>query len=134
MSEDAARGELVSQWLRKAEYDRRTFEVLLTQDPPLHDVVCFHAQQCGEKLLKAYLQHHSVPASKTHDLVLLRQLAENVDATFSELKQACSVLSDYGVDPRYPGTDTTRTDAEAAVNACRKIREFVLARLQSVCC
>ena len=44
----------VRQWIEKAEGDLRNAEHTLTleQDCPL-DTVCFHAQQCAEKYLKA---------------------------------------------------------------------------------
>lgn len=44
----------IRQWVEKAESDLRNAEHTLELDCPL-DTVCFHAQQCAEKYLKALL-------------------------------------------------------------------------------
>ena len=41
---------------------------------PNFDAVCFHSQQCAEKLLKALLVEKAIPFSKTHDLIRLLDL------------------------------------------------------------
>ena len=48
--------EIVNQWVEKAEHDLRNAEHTLTlqEDCPF-DTVCYHAQQCAEKYLKAFL-------------------------------------------------------------------------------
>ena len=38
---------------------------------PKHDAVCFHAQQCVEKLMKALLIHLGLDPPRTHNLMLL---------------------------------------------------------------
>jgi|SRR5439155_24411745 len=57
------------EWIAKAEED---FAVALTlarpRKKPLWAPLCFHAQQCVEKYLKARLNEASVPVHKTHDL------------------------------------------------------------------
>jgi len=54
MSDQTDRGRVVAEWVRKAENDIRNAEYTLTmgEDCP-YDTVCFHAQQCVEKYLKA---------------------------------------------------------------------------------
>ena len=48
--------ELVMEWVEKAEGDSRTAEREGTVgEGPNYDAVCFHAQQCAEKYLKAFL-------------------------------------------------------------------------------
>jgi len=66
----------VRQWIRKADHDLRNAEHTLTlqEDCPF-DTVCFHAQQCAEKYLKALLVWTSTDFPKTHDLVILTRLA-----------------------------------------------------------
>lgn len=56
MSESPERIEVVRQWVAKAENDLRNAEhtLKMKEDCPL-DTVCFHAQQCTEKLMKAWL-------------------------------------------------------------------------------
>ena len=42
--------------------------------PVIFDSVCFHAQQCAEKYLKARLQDLGIIVPKTHDLTQLLEL------------------------------------------------------------
>jgi hypothetical protein len=52
---------LTREWLLKAEGDFEIMESLSrSRRPRLHDGVCFHAQQCAEKYLKARLYEANV--------------------------------------------------------------------------
>ena len=66
----------VRRWVEKAEHDLRNAEYVLglAEDCPT-DTVCFHCQQCVEKYLKALLIHHGIDFPRTHDLVVLLNLA-----------------------------------------------------------
>ncbi len=61
---------LTCEWVAKAEGDFATMmresQVL---DHPNYDAVCFHAQQCAEKYLKALLQETQRPINRTHNLI-----------------------------------------------------------------
>ena len=60
---------LTLEWIEKAEGDYITTQKLLpTTNPQLYDIICFHAQQCIEKYLKAWLQEANVPVPRTHNL------------------------------------------------------------------
>lgn len=65
----------VREWVSKAEGDYWTAQRELhpTGIPNL-DAVCFHAEQCVEKLMKALLIHLSVSPPRSHDLVALDRL------------------------------------------------------------
>jgi len=53
--------DLVKLWIRKAENDLVAAEHLLTVRPHTpYDTICFHAQQCAEKYLKAFLVFHGI--------------------------------------------------------------------------
>jgi HEPN domain-containing protein len=67
---------LTQEWIRKADGDWATAQRELIATPPNFDAVCFHAQQCAEKYLKAVLQEHSLAFPKTHDLEALINLLE----------------------------------------------------------
>lgn len=48
----------VREWLDKAEGDYRVAKrELRAAERPNYDAVCYHAQQCVEKLMKAVLVH-----------------------------------------------------------------------------
>lgn len=119
------------QWVEKAEEDLTNAEHTLTlrERCPL-GTVCFHAQQCAEKYLKALLTLHSVPFPRTHDLLelLLRIPAElGLDLQPPDV----GVLNRYSIEGRYPGDwePITRAEAEDAVAIARKVRETGRAHL-----
>ncbi len=60
---------VVRGWVEKAEGDLKNATLALSaeKDCPA-DTVAFHAQQCGEKYLKAYLVLQCIDFPKTHDL------------------------------------------------------------------
>jgi len=66
----------VRRWVEKAEHDLRNAEHVLTlREQCPTDTVCFHCQQCAEKYLKALLVFRGIAFPRTHDLVLLLNLA-----------------------------------------------------------
>ena len=66
---------LTQEWIEKAEGDFRTAgRELRAKQLPNYDAVCFHAQQCAEKYLKASLQETDIPVPKIHDLTALLDL------------------------------------------------------------
>jgi len=67
---------LTAEWVAKAEADFAVMEREgRVRKNPAYDSVCFHAQQCAEKYLKATLTEHHREARRIHDLVaLLEQL------------------------------------------------------------
>jgi predicted nucleotidyltransferase len=68
--------EVTRQWVAKAESDLKTAAHILRLkvDCPT-DAVCFHAQQCVEKYLKALLVLNGIEFSRTHQISVLVALA-----------------------------------------------------------
>ncbi len=66
---------VVREWIEKADNDLKTaaHTIKLGADCPT-DTVCFHAQQCVEKYLKALLVLRRCDFPRTHDLERLRDL------------------------------------------------------------
>jgi len=63
------------EWIAKGEEDFSAASTLARpRKMPLWGPVCFHAQQCVEKYLKARLNEASLPVQKTHDLEQLLNL------------------------------------------------------------
>ena len=92
----------IERWLLKAENDLKTARTMLKADPPVTDVVCFHAQQCVEKCLKAFLVFADVHVKKTHYLPRLVEICRDIDSDFTELEDTAVELTDYAVAGRYP--------------------------------
>ncbi len=117
MKEPPENSSIIRQWVEKAEHDLKNAEHTLTlqEDCPL-DTVCFHAQQCAEKYVKALLLSHSFDFPKTDDLRVLVQLVlsgMSLDLDMADLVK----LNRYSIESRYPGDwdPITRCDAEEAV-------------------
>ena len=72
---------IVEEWIGKAEGDYATARRELNAiEYPNYDAVCFHAEQAGEKLMKALLIERGVTPPRTHDLVVLDRLLAPVCA------------------------------------------------------
>ena len=65
---------VLKEWIAKAEGDFATAtRELAATEQPNYDAVCFHAQQCAEKYLKALLIASGVTPPKIHDLAQLHR-------------------------------------------------------------
>jgi HEPN domain-containing protein len=117
---------ITREWVEKAEGDFATAEreLIVTVDPN-YDAVCFHAQQCAEKYLKARLQEAGIPFGKTHDLPVSLNMLLPVESTWGAMLSDLQTLSAYAVAYRYPGDSADVVDATDAVNKCRNVRRVV---------
>ena len=121
---------IVGEWIEKAEGDFRTAErEARVRKGPNYDAVCFHAQQCAEKYLKAFLTYHQISFRPIHDLEVLLGLIVPVSPDFEFFRDLLLLLNDYAVDFRYPGEEATKEEARAAVKAMRTVRTFVRQKL-----
>ncbi len=122
--------KVLRRWLRYAEDDLRTAEILLEQDSVPRNS-CFHAQQAAEKSIKAIFVFLQVDFPFTHDLNRLRDLLPE-DWTLKEEFPDLAGLSKWAVEPRYPGDviEAAREDATSAVDQARKIFETTLNELK----
>ena len=121
----------VGEWIAKAEGDFQTAQrELRARRVPNYDAVCFHAQQCAEKYLKAFLVERKIPFRPIHDLEVLLGLVVPVNPEFEFVRDLLLLLNDYAVSFRYPGESATRDEARAAVKALRTVRAFVRAELR----
>jgi HEPN domain-containing protein len=115
-----------TEWVQKAEGDMNTAQrEFAVQEEPNHDAVCFHAQQCAEKYLKARLFEEGLPVTRTHDLeILLNQLLPS-EAGLNELLTSARILSAMAVEVRYPGMAADGDDAAEALRSSEKIRNAI---------
>jgi HEPN domain-containing protein len=125
---DRVRDEFVRQWLAKAEEDLNAAKSLVAYGATFLSTVCFHSQQAAEKYLKAFLTRHQVEFPKTHDIDALLDLIAPTNGSLSESLRDVTVLTNYGVDVRYPGDlpGVTTSDAQQAVRLAEKVRKSVL--------
>lgn len=112
------------EWMRYAEQDWQLAVSLLRRKRLPTVAICFHAQQSAEKYLKALLLARGVTFPKTHDLVALNSLCEQHGILTGFSPALLTVLSEYAVVARYPGSEPLPEEAREAVEIARKVRAF----------
>ena len=124
--EKSCMNPLTLEWMEKAEADYITTQKLLpTTNPQLYDIICFHAQQCIEKYLKAWLQEANVPVPRTHNLEELLALIVPTLPVWSKWQPDFKIITEYAVESRYPGDSATVNNAEHAMRICDEVRQAV---------
>ena len=124
----------VKQWIALADNDLALAEhTAKTMWPIPYEIVCFHCQQFVEKYLKAFLVSKGHEPPYIHDLVRLTALCEAENPTFSEIKQRCIFLTEYGVQPRYPGNmQIIDEDMLRALHFAAEIKKFMLEKVSEL--
>ncbi len=117
------------EWVRKAEFDRRTVLKEKANPPVVHASVCFHCQQLAEKYLKALLCELGLPVPRTHDCRVLVASLIPLEPELAQLTSRAKVPTRFAVDPRYSGFQLVPSDSRTAWNAAERIRAEVRRRL-----
>jgi HEPN domain-containing protein len=115
---------LTKEWVEKAEGDfataRREIRVKRSTN---YDAVCFHAQQCAEKYLKALLQEADIPFGKTHHLISLLDLLLEASRSWELFRPQLQSLNAYSVSIRYPGESADNAAAREALALAIAVRK-----------
>jgi len=119
--------ETVAEWVSKAEGDWRVANrEFLAEDNPNFDAVCFHAQQCIEKLMKGLLIDKGVIPPKTHSLIALNHLLMSTLPSWSADIEDLRLLTYAAREFRYPGETASRTFTESCLQAAAPLRDRLL--------
>lgn len=114
---------VLREWVEKAEED---YAVALRESrarkSPAHNAVCFHAQQCLEKYLKATLVRGGKSFTKTHDLDILLSDCLDRHPLWETMRTDLKRLARYAVQFRYPGESADREEALRAVKIMKRCR------------
>ena len=102
---------LVEAWIRYAEDDWHDSQILASARGNRRSI-CFHLQQCIEKLFKAELMRLEVPVPKTHNLLELSELLKQAYAGWSAASIDLNRLSLAAVDFRYPDPSEPEPDID----------------------
>ena len=129
---DEAVKTAVARWLAKAANDLRTAETMLSVVPPVVDTSCYHAQQCTEKCLKAFLTAVDRHVERTHSLPRLVELCAEVEPAFGRLAAVGVELTGYASQSRYPDDwrEIPVNEALAAVEKARMVFAFAKAEIE----
>jgi HEPN domain-containing protein len=124
----------VVQWLTFADEDlKMASETLSRSVGGPYRLIAYHAQQCAEKYLKAYLVHQDVDFPYTHNIRRLLKLCGQ-HATWPQDLEDAEELTPYAITARYPGEDEEVTQAEAtqAVDIARQVQNRVRIELKKL--
>ena len=101
------------QWIALADDDLRVAAHTMRMSEPVpYRLVAYHAQQCAEKYLKAFLVVRQRDFPFTHNISMLLELCEPIAPWARDLTEA-ELLTVYAVTARYPGMEEPVTQAEA---------------------
>ena len=126
----------VRQWVSYADEDLRMALAamnLRSDEEPPYRLIAFHAQQCAEKYLKAYLVSGGVEFPYTHNISTLLELCSDHADWPAKLRDA-EELTAYAITTRYPGEDEEVTKAEAirAIELARRVQTQVRTALKQL--
>jgi HEPN domain-containing protein len=121
--------DVAKEWFKIAEADLSSAEFLQNMQSVPTEIICYHCQQSAEKYLKGFLALNSEEIKRTHDLVILNKECRKYDEDFEAIEEDCLMLTDYGVNIRYPfPMDINESDIKVALQSTRKIKDHVLAK------
>ncbi len=121
--------DIAKEWFKIAEADLSSAEFLQNMQSMPTEIICYHCQQPAEKYLKGFLSLKGEAIKRSHDLVILNKECRKYDADFETIEEDCLMLTDYGVNIRYPfPMDINETDIEVAIKSAHKIKDHVLAK------
>ena len=93
--------KLPELWLQYASDDLKSAKVLLAEE--VYNIACFHAQQTVEKLFKALIAAYDQPIPRTHNLIRLHKICEDLFGDKIEIdNEKIILLNDVYIDSRYP--------------------------------
>ena len=114
------------EWVEKAEGDFNTaLREYRARKNPNFDAVCFHAQQCIEKYLKAFLQKNKIYFPKTHDLKILLDKSISIQPLWGSFNKSLILLSTYAVEIRYPGESIEKEEAKECLQIMKNVRKEI---------
>ncbi len=116
----------MSEWIERADHDFDTVELLIRERSKSYEIICFHCQQCIEKLLKAVLVKDEISFPRIHDLVKLANNCLEKHPIISEYLEVLSELNEYAVAGRYPGEVVDSEDVLDAVKITKIVRTILL--------
>jgi HEPN domain-containing protein len=95
--------KIIKNWIDRARSNLEIANPEKISKVIFYEDLCYNAQQCVEKALKAYCIYYDIEFPKTHNIGKLFNILENAKIKIPEYIKKSSELSDYSVEKRYPG-------------------------------
>ncbi len=92
--------KLPELWLQYAYDDLQSAKVLLKE--VIYNMVCFHSQQAAEKLFKSFIASYHEEIPRTHNLIRLHKICEDLYGKIEIDSEILIFLNDVYIDSRYP--------------------------------
>ena len=124
--------EQVFKWVEVAEEDLILAKHAFTLESNIpYRLIAYHAQQCSEKYLKAFLVSRLIDFPYTHNIEILVDLCERAVNIKEQLKDIF-ILSQYAAAKRYPGEyrKIKKADAVKAVKLAELTKQVISELLQ----
>jgi HEPN domain-containing protein len=118
----------VKRWIDFASEDLLMAELALKEG--INNQVCFHSQQCVEKVLKAFIISKGEIHPQSHKLAdILSKISESL---FNDLRDEILLLDRFYIPTRYPDALPgmlpeglpSEKDAKEALNTAKKVFEI----------
>ncbi len=121
-------------WMKRAASSLQSAIKLSKNGDDTLEAAAYHAQQCAEKALNAYLafQHHN--SLRTYGLEKLLEICTQYDASFQLLASDALDLSPHAEYSSSPDKDfyIDRPEVEASIAKAEKIFDFVKAKIEAL--
>jgi HEPN domain-containing protein len=117
----------VLEWVSFADDDLRLAEHSLQMGVECpYRLVGYHAQQCAEKYLKAYLVLSGIDFPPTHNIARLVELCPE-DLNRRVILREAAWLTTFSTTARYPGegSQATADEARRAIRIASQVRQVV---------
>jgi HEPN domain-containing protein len=119
--------QAVLKWLSFADEDLQYARhgLTITDNPP-NRLIAYHAQQCVEKNLKAYLIFRKYDFPYSHDISTLLEICARFSMWAEQIRDS-EELTPYAITHRYPGEDddVTLEEAKRAIQIADRVRQIV---------
>ena len=116
-------------WLKRAKSNFKIAQIAKDDDICYEDL-CYEAQQCSEKALKALLIYLKQEIPKVHSFhILLEKLEQHIEIP-EEIKDVIE-LNNYAVQTRYPGDylSLDKEEYERSLEITERVFEWVVKKV-----
>lgn len=119
--------DIVYDWLKRAKSNLARVRAGKVSKEVIYEDLCFDAQQCVEKSLKALLVSLNIVFPFTHSIGSLLQLVSKAGIEIPKDISRTTVLTRYAVHTRYPGIaePVSEEDYKEALKLAEVVSEWI---------
>jgi len=111
-----------------AEGDIIDIDLKIRKQRPLnqvYDKICYQSSQAAEKFIKGFIRYNNSDVFRTHELIPSLEIAIEINNSFKDIIESCSVLNNYGSKFRYSEHDIVNiNEISDCIKALKSIYNF----------